>query len=133
MRSMRTVASFWRPLEAYIVAGRLEAEGIPTDILDEHYIGINWMAGQALGGVKVVVHEDDVSRATDVLAGIAGQQFDVPLTQAESEAAPATHDENGMTWLRLNMRAVACVLGFFLTGISFPMPERFARRRVSGP
>ena len=62
-----TVATFTNPLEAHIVRGRLEAEHIETYVAHEHHIWANWFLSTALGGVKLQVKPEDVSRAREIL------------------------------------------------------------------
>ena len=50
-----TVGSYTDPIQAHIAGGRLESEGIPVVIADEHLIWGNWMLSNALGGVKLQV------------------------------------------------------------------------------
>ena len=50
--SVHTVA-----MDAYIIKGRLEAEGIPAFLSDDQYITMDWSLSLALGGVKVMVPE----------------------------------------------------------------------------
>jgi len=62
-----TIATFINPLEAHIVRGRLEAEGIETYVAHEHHIWANWFLSTALGGVKLQVKPEDVLRAGEIL------------------------------------------------------------------
>jgi Putative prokaryotic signal transducing protein len=62
-----TVATFTNPLEAHIVRGRLQAEGIEVYVAHEHHIWANWFLSTALGGVKLQVSPEDVQRADEIL------------------------------------------------------------------
>lgn len=62
-----TIAAFSHPLEAHIVRGRLETEGIESFITDENMV-TNWLFSTALGGVRIQVREDDAERARGILA-----------------------------------------------------------------
>ena len=46
----------------------LDAEGIFTNIPDEHLAGIDWQMGTALHGIRLQVAPEDVDRATELLA-----------------------------------------------------------------
>jgi len=50
-----TIARFFDPIEARIVAGRLEAAGIPVHLLGVHHASANTLAVVALGGVQLQV------------------------------------------------------------------------------
>jgi len=66
---MITVAAFPDPAHAHIARGFLEAEGIDSEIADEHVVGIHWLYSNAIGGVKLLVPETDVARARELLGG----------------------------------------------------------------
>jgi hypothetical protein len=66
---MKTVIlrRFNTPIEANIVKGLLESNGIFCFLQDEHSIGINPLYNLALGGVKLIVSSEDEERANEVL------------------------------------------------------------------
>lgn len=64
---VKTIARFTEPYLAHIVKGRLEAEGVPAVIKDEHIVSMNWLYSFAVGGVKVQVLESDFDRAQLIL------------------------------------------------------------------
>jgi hypothetical protein len=47
------VASFATPLEAHLIKGLLEAEGLQVAIADEHLVSANSALAYAVGGVKL--------------------------------------------------------------------------------
>jgi hypothetical protein len=61
------VAAYNSPIEAEMAKGRLEVEGINSDLLDVHTASIGTHLTLAIGGVKVRVREDDAERAHEVL------------------------------------------------------------------
>ncbi len=62
-----TIATFPDALKAQIMRGRLEAEGIPAFIADEHTITNQPYLYMAYGGVRLQVAEQDQSRAQAVI------------------------------------------------------------------
>ncbi|EDW0933258.1 hypothetical protein GS71_004794, partial [Salmonella enterica subsp. enterica serovar Gaminara] len=46
---------FISPVEADIMAGRLQAEGVAVMLLDKYMVWNNLLQSQALGGVKILV------------------------------------------------------------------------------
>ena len=62
---------FNNPIEANIVKGLLEANGIFSFLQDEHSIGINPLYNIALGGIKLIISAEDEERAMALLK--AGQ------------------------------------------------------------
>ncbi|MCF8719267.1 putative signal transducing protein [Nitrospina gracilis] len=67
MTELVTIARYSMPYEAHLAKARLEAEGIPVFIADEHLLSINWLYTPAVGGIKVQVPEDWVDAAKDIL------------------------------------------------------------------
>jgi len=76
---LRTVARFREPYEAHLARGKLEAEGIPAVVVDEHLVQINWMYSQAIGGVKLQVPEEVFERAREIL----GKDYEKELGEIE--------------------------------------------------
>ncbi len=66
-----TIATFNLPIEAHIVKGRLESEGIEVFLADEHTIAMNPFYSAMVGGVKLQVAETDVDEALRILGGDA--------------------------------------------------------------
>jgi hypothetical protein len=65
---MITVARFDTMPDAHIAKGKLEAEGIPCLLLDEHLVQTDWLYAIAVGGIKLQVPEAHAERALAVLA-----------------------------------------------------------------
>ena len=61
------LASFTTPVEADLVIAVLQAEGIRARISDEATTGWLWHLSGAVGGAKVLIREEDESRAREVL------------------------------------------------------------------
>jgi uncharacterized RDD family membrane protein YckC len=66
-----TVARFHDPIEAEIVRGRLEAEGIPAIAADANLIRVHSLMSAAVGGVKVQVPPEHLERAHAICRSIA--------------------------------------------------------------
>lgn len=62
-----TVATFDSPLQANILASRLEADGVQCFIADAETIGIHGLLAGAVGGVKIQVRESDGPRAAAII------------------------------------------------------------------
>ncbi|WP_249025150.1 DUF2007 domain-containing protein [Citrobacter braakii] len=71
------------PVEASIVAGRLESEGIAVMLLDEHVVWNNPLQAQAVGGVKLLVKQQDLDAARSVLNDIRQGAY-CPETESKS-------------------------------------------------
>ena len=66
----RTVASYLDPIEAHIVCGRLQAEGIDAMVSDDQTNLANWEWRQAIGGTRVRVAEDQFEAARALIADL---------------------------------------------------------------
>lgn len=65
---MVTVAIFSFPHEAHIARAKLESEGIPAAVADEHTINMQWLYSNALGGAKVQVPKSFENQAREILS-----------------------------------------------------------------
>lgn len=65
---MITVARFSMPFEAHIAKTRLESEGIPAFVADEHTVNMNWLYSNAMGGVRLQVPAAYAEHALRVLS-----------------------------------------------------------------
>lgn len=65
---MVTVASFTFPIEAQMARAKLESEGIPAFVADEHTINMQWLYSNALGGVRIQVPDSYAESAVEVLS-----------------------------------------------------------------
>ena len=63
-----TLDRFFDPIEARIVAGRLEASGIPVQVLDIQHASANSLIVIALGGIRLQVPSSRLEEAKRVLA-----------------------------------------------------------------
>ena len=70
---MKTIATFSTPEEAHLFRTRLESAGIPAYVQDEHFIQLDWLLSNAVGGVRVQIADDDLDDARDFLANDSPQ------------------------------------------------------------
>jgi hypothetical protein len=62
-----TLATFGNPAEAAIARNHLAAEGIRAFLADEDTVAMAWHLGNAIGGIKLQVADDDAERAISIL------------------------------------------------------------------
>ncbi|MCX4030098.1 DUF2007 domain-containing protein [Endozoicomonas sp. SM1973] len=74
-KQLVTVGSYTDAIQAHLARGKLEAEGIFATVAHEHHIWADWMLSNALGGVKVQVHADQVEQAKQIVANLASGQY----------------------------------------------------------
>lgn len=82
------VAAFTNVHEAQFAQGVLDAAGIDAVLDNEHVISMDWALSNAVGGVKVLVPEDRLEEARQILAtaAIVAKEDQPPA------AAPAAGD-----------------------------------------
>lgn len=126
---MRTVAAFSDVYAAYIAKGRLEAEGIEANIIDEHLVAIDWTYSQAIGGVKVQVAERDFDLAVQILSSDQSPIDSALDTANEEEVFEDRCPECGSLSVSPQpyslWTVVSSVVSFFL----FDLPVFSARKR----
>lgn len=61
------IATFVTPAQAAAARCALEAQGIVSFLKDDNLVGMNWLLGNAVGYVKLLVSEADVQRARTLL------------------------------------------------------------------
>lgn len=68
-------ATFWNMIEAHIAKGRLQAEGIPAFLDNEHFVTADWFVNIIVGGVKLLVPPSYAVQAAEVMVAIQAGQF----------------------------------------------------------
>ncbi len=120
---MITVAFCHEPIEAHILKGRLEAEGILTVLYNEYYVGIDWSMSIALGGISVQVHPSSEVEARSVLEKVYNGEYEELLAEeVEFSALPtciycARVDIDNIMWL-----SKASLINHFLLGLPLVIP-----------
>ena len=61
------VGIFSQPTEAYLARVRLASEGIESSLIDENIVTVNPLYANAVGGVKLVVREEDAQAARQII------------------------------------------------------------------
>ena len=64
---MVTIARFNKSEDAHLFRLRLSAAGIDAHVLDENYAQWFWWHTQAIGGIRVQIHDDDLDAAKEAL------------------------------------------------------------------
>ncbi len=108
------------PIEAHIIKGRLEAEGISGVVLFEHHIWAQWSLSHVLGCVRLLVPASMVESAYEILHGINSGEFEQLVTAEQGNsrlACPRCDSSN--TGVHAWVWKLALVLLFT---ISLPFP-----------
>jgi len=112
-----TVDLFFHPTDAYIAAGKLDAEGISVFLLGINHASADWLISIALGGIRLQVPASQVDEALQLLAEIE------PVGEDDDNRCPECRGAN--TTLMSNSRKIA-FLAIHL--FSIPLPWRSNRR-----
>ncbi|RDC65723.1 putative signal transducing protein [Adhaeribacter pallidiroseus] len=119
-----TIATFPDALKAQIMRGRLEAEGIPAFIADEHTITNQPYLYMAYGGVRLQVAEQDRERAQQALQ--ASEPFSVdPAPEHFPDQCPNCHSPKVTETTSINQPSLLSLLRNVLT---FRDPQTPVRR-----
>lgn len=62
-----TAKTFDNAIDAHLLKSKLESEGIKAYLFDEHKVSLNHNFSQALGGIKLKIHDFDVEKARVIL------------------------------------------------------------------
>ncbi len=100
-RELKTVAKYGTPEEAHLLRNRLEEAGIRVFLEGESMAAWAWHFANALGGVKVLVSEEQYPAAMAVLAGRRPEETGDPAAPTE---APRDEDRPSWTWTCPNCR-----------------------------
>src|SRR5687768_1591628 len=104
--SWSVIARFTSLGEAESARSALEAAGIGVVLGDENTVSMNWMYSQAIGGVKLLVHDEDRDQA---LAILASRIEDAPPEEEEwAEAEASAVSEATSDAVESVLRCPAC-------------------------
>jgi hypothetical protein len=71
---LSVVASFVDPTEAKVAAGALCAAGFDAVVLDQNFSSVDWMASQALGGIRIGVPDQELDEAAGFLRELIAER-----------------------------------------------------------
>lgn len=63
-----TLRHYWYLPEALLAKGSLESAGIRAYVIDENMVRLDWFISNALGGLRLQVHEENVEEANAILS-----------------------------------------------------------------
>lgn len=83
MGPLALLARLLEPVQAYILQGRLQAEGIPVFLADSQLLQTNPLWTMAVGGVRVMVPEQLLGQAQEVMRALQEGRYAL-----DEDAAP---------------------------------------------
>jgi hypothetical protein len=111
-----TITRVYNTLEAEMLRGCLEAQGIPATLGDVQMIQTDSLLAGALGGVRLMVPMAFAEDAQRAVAAFARGEFAIDELPAGAESAaeePEPSSQLGMprlSWLAAGLLAIACIL-----------------------
>ncbi len=100
---LKTVATFEYAHFAHLAKGKLESEDIECFIFDEHTSSMNWFYNNAIGGIKLKVRAEDLTRAQLILQETSNavqedsevvQDYEGSIDQDDKNKCPKCGSEN---------------------------------------
>ena len=89
--SYTTLAVFDYSTEAYLVKSKLDSENIRTQLVDEKTVDSDPLISQAIGGVKLQVHNDDLEKASTIYNKIRSYRKDENGNEIHCIKCNSTH------------------------------------------
>ncbi|MCL4639271.1 MULTISPECIES: putative signal transducing protein [Olivibacter] len=110
-----TVKVFDNPVEAHLLKTKLESEGIPCFLQDEHIVSLNPLYNYAVGGIKLVIHASDAEAASSIIKEIDNR----PLLTEDNRQLVCP--QCGSVELYANYKSMKGAKGFLSAILSFLM------------
>lgn len=85
MKNFKTLTTFTFPSELAVAKTKLESEGIECRVLDEHTVQVHNFLSQAVGGIRLQVHESNLEKAWEILEenGLVPIRKEIELSKVE--------------------------------------------------
>ena len=124
MSKFQQIATYQYSSEAYLIKGKLESEGIEVFLQNENTINTDPLLSNALGGVKVFVHSEDVLKSRQILDSIPKYAVD---NKGELLACPncGSQHVNMVTSIRDVKSFVAFVYALFTLSMPLFTKQRY--------
>ena len=90
-----SIATYWNTLEANLARNHLESLEIPCCLEGDSVVTMNWTLANAVGGVKLLVREQDRERAEGALREIAVSRGELTPDEEVRSAAQHTAQPHG--------------------------------------
>lgn len=102
------IATFNYPHEMYILKTKLESEGIECNEYDGNTVSANPLLSNAIGGVKLMVKEEDAERAIKIMNDFYEE------TESSFDADETIKDDENTQEVLTKKESKGCML-FFMT------------------
>ena len=120
------IGSWQYSSEAIIIKGKLEAEGIEVFMADNFTIDTDPLVSNAIGGVKLFVHTDDLEKAKEILAEVSRYSVD---DDGEKVVCPQCGSQTAQVFTTVsNKKSLAAFLFGFLIAGGLPIYTKYKYR-----
>jgi hypothetical protein len=113
-----TIARRTTAPEAHIVRARLESEGIPALVADEHLVTANWFLSNAIGGVRIQVPQSYIEHANEILKELEAGEYTLSDDDETSLRCPHCDSDKVVPHIR-SSKISLLALFFFLLPLPF--------------
>ncbi len=117
---MHRIKTFYNTTEAHIYKAKLEHEGIPCFLANEHIANINPLWTNAVGGISIQVHEQNIERAKNILKEIENTPY--TNDQGDTISCPncaSEHIENG--YQQIDSMKSLCSFLLSISTLTYPL------------
>jgi hypothetical protein len=108
-RSFVQLATYYSVAEAELARTHLAGSGVEARLDGQHTVSMLPLHAIAFGGVKLLVHPDELARAREILASTAVHPDATADDEARAASAEATSVDDGDRWMK--QAAFAAFLG----------------------
>jgi hypothetical protein len=122
--------TFNDPWEAYLLQGRLGAEGIAACVFDDHFVYVKWPIATALGGIRVMVPTHLADGAQAVWEGVVDGTHQATLAKLFGDIGEGRCPACGGTAIRYRPTAGEIVFGLAILAL-FGVPVKLSQRRCT--
>ncbi|HVT84092.1 MAG TPA: DUF2007 domain-containing protein [Chitinophagaceae bacterium] len=114
------ILSFNNYIDAHIVMGRLEQEGINCWLKDENTVTIDPILTNAVGGIKIMVYAEQAERAKEIIKNIDEEK-------KQKQACPfcGSHNIEFVTTPRKPGNWLSVLFGLFWSSFAMPIETTY--------
>jgi len=114
-----TIDRYLNPIEAHIVRGRIEAEGVPAYVQHEHHIWAKWTISLALGYVKVQVNAEDLEASCAIIEKLQAGEYALADEDEPNVSVCAKCGSSGLENVNWSWKLAILAVMFFLLVIPY--------------
>lgn len=125
--SLVKIATFDCPVLAHLARNKLELAGIATFLDGEHHVAMDWLISNAIGGIKLLVANEDQEKAVIALH----ESFAIDSNSSTESTAKSGYEKvlscpkcNSLSTCREKLKRKLIFVSILLLGIPLPFFSR---------